>query len=87
MANSIIPIRFTYEEKYIIQSLAKEMNIPLSTFIKQEFLKLIQPKLLKMNKATIMFDRLENIKVSKNDIQKASIESKKFRKNLKITKD
>ena len=84
MSSSVIPIRFTLQEKYSIQLLANEMNMPLSTYIKQEFLKLIKPKIAKVNKSTIMFDRLEKIQLPQSDVDKALVASKKFRNDFKV---
>ncbi len=80
-----IPIRFSYEEKYILEQEARNLNMPLSTFIRSKIQQSIAPKLAGINKASILIAKLKQNKVSDKNITKADKVGKNFRKNFKVS--
>jgi hypothetical protein len=81
-----IPIRFTQEEKFALELLAGEDNLPLSTYIKKKLSKNINLKLKSINKSSILINKLKDKNIKSTDIQKANKEGSKFRKGLKLEK-
>ena len=79
--NVIIPIRFTQEEKIYLQSQANISGIALSTLIRNKITK----DMPKQSKARTLFDLLDSLNISKEDLSKADAYGKEMRKNFKLT--
>jgi hypothetical protein len=84
--DAIIPIRFTQEEKYALQQLASEANLPMSVYVKTKVQPFIKPKLVHINKTTILIQKLKSLKVDPKVLDEAIAHGKDMRKNFNLTK-
>jgi hypothetical protein len=83
MQSVSIPIRFTQEEKYVLQKLANTSKMPLSTYITTKLKPFIDPEIKTINKTSILINQLKSIPVDNAELVQFESESKKFRKNFK----
>lgn len=79
-----IPIRFSWQTKHALEQLAKEYNLPLSTFIRQEMQKIAQSKTHNLNKSSVLIAKLKSQRVSLDNLEKAESMGKDFRKDFKV---
>jgi hypothetical protein len=82
--SAIIPIRFTEEEKYALQQLATEANLPISVYVKTKVQPFIKPKLVHINKTTILIQKLKSLKVDPKVLDEAVAYGRDMRKNFNL---
>jgi hypothetical protein len=85
MTTNPISLRFSPEEKYVLELLSKKSNMTLSQFIKSQLNPIIKPKLAKVNKTTMLLSKLEKYSINIQDLDKAEAVGMEMRKNFKIT--
>jgi hypothetical protein len=80
-----IPISFNLSEKYALQELALESSLPVSTFIKLQLKKLLDSKTKDFSKTKLLLSQIKAKNLKDKDIDLATKEGAKMRKNLKLT--
>lgn len=82
-----VPIRLSFEEKYVLEEFSKKANLPLSTYIKSKLRPVIQTRLSQLSKTQILLDKIKSANISDKEIDLATEKGQEFRKNFKLTKN
>ena len=80
-----IPIRLNWNEKYVLEELSKENQMPLSTYIKTVLKPIMQPKLKKLNKSQALIDFIKSKNLKTSEIEESDTIGADLRKNFKLT--
>ncbi len=80
-----IPISFNLAEKYALEQLSLEQNVPLSTFIKIQLKEIMEPKIKQFSKTKMLMSKIQSKNLTSSKLDLAFKEGKKFRKALKLT--
>jgi len=81
----LVPISLNWGEKYVLDKLSSEDNLPLSTYIKTKLQPLMKPQLDKLSKTIILLEKIKKAKISDKNVNLSVKSGEQFRKKFKLT--